>query len=134
MVAPRVLHVEVLVVLLGRPEVGRGHDPGHERLLEAVRRALDRALRVFRELLLGRVVVEDLGAILGPAVAELAAVVGGVGVVPEHVEELRVGDQLRVERDLHRLGVPGRLRRNLLVSGVALRPAGVTRDHGLHAR
>ena len=71
LVPDRILLVVVLVVLLGRIELGRGDDLGHDRLVEALR--LPRApASTPRPPLLLVVVGEDRGAVLAAAVAELA--------------------------------------------------------------
>ena len=51
---------------------------------------------------------EDRRAVLGADVPALAVHLGRVVEAPEPVDELAVGDLVRVERDLDRLGVAGR--------------------------
>src|SRR5437773_2041678 len=75
----RVLLVEVLVILLGRPEPGRRDDLRHHRLAELL---LDRTLRLLGRFLLRLVGDEDRRAILIPAIAELPARRERIDVVP----------------------------------------------------
>ncbi len=75
--------------------------------------------------LLGLVVDEDRRRVLETRVAELAARVRRVDVVPEDVEELLVGHLLRIEDDLDRLAVSRPARPDFVVRRARLRPARV---------
>ena len=68
LVAHRVSQVEVLVIILGRIELGCRDDFGHDGLFEA---ALQGLLGFFRQPLLRLILIEDGGAILAAEVAEL---------------------------------------------------------------
>src|SRR5207247_10082684 len=85
LVANRVLAVVVLMIFLGRIEGARHLDRRQDRLLEGLR-FLERRLRGFRRAPLGIVVIEDRGAVLRAAVAELAVRHRRIDVDPEHVE------------------------------------------------
>src|SRR5919197_4190908 len=94
----------LLVVVLGLVEGGRGDDLGRDALREP---RLHLGLRGERLLLLLRRVEEDRGAVLAADVRALAVPLSGVVRAPEEVEQLLVGDDRRIELDLHRLGVAG---------------------------
>src|SRR6185369_11454576 len=83
-IAHRVLLEEVLVVLLRRPELARLGDLRHHRILELL---LDDLLRRLRRLPLRLVEVEDPGAVLVAAIAELPARRERIDRVPEDPEQ-----------------------------------------------
>src|SRR5437867_10759285 len=95
-----------LVVLLRAIERGRGRDLGDDRPLEAPG-LLEARLRGARRRLLLPGVEEDRRAVLLADVGALAVQLRRVVVLPEHVEELLVGDACRVVLHLHALGVAG---------------------------
>jgi hypothetical protein len=68
---------------------------------------LERLLRRLRQSSLLLVVIVDGRAILCPDIAELPIWRNGIDVLPEHVEELRVGDFRRILDDFHGLRVAG---------------------------
>src|SRR5262245_48347373 len=129
LVVVRLLVVEVLVVLLGAVEGGEGHDLGDERPGEVARPALECRPGLLGEAALRRIVIEDGGAILAAAVAELAVGRDGIDVVPEHLEQLLITDPGRVIGDLDRLGVAGAPGGDLLVARVLRGAAAVAHDH-----
>ena len=68
---------------------------------------------------------EDRGTVLIPDVPTLPVQLRRIVLAPEDVEQLAVGDPLGVERDLHDLGMAGRVRADVLVGRVPGVPAGV---------
>ena len=78
-----ILPIEVLMTFLRRVERGRRRDQRHDRLPKP---PLEAPLRLLREPLLRRVVVEDRRVVLRPVVAELAVGLERIDVVPERVE------------------------------------------------
>ena len=91
------------MVLLGVPPLLGGQDLGDD--LAAVPLLVGGLCDLARNLLLLGVVEEDAGAVLRAAV--VALLVGGRGVVHavEELDQLAVGDLLRVEDDLGGLSV-----------------------------
>src|SRR6478752_8946299 len=85
-----VLLVVILVIVLRGPEFGGRGDLGHDRTLERLGLLQLRARLLGQPFLFGREVV-DAAAVLGAGVAELAILRGRVDVVPENVEQFRVG-------------------------------------------
>src|SRR5205807_2444104 len=83
--------------------------------------------------LLGVAVVEDRRAILRALVRTLPVERGRVVHREERVEDLPERDDLRVEGDLDRLGVPGAPRAHLTVRGIRHGAAGIAGDHAFHA-
>ncbi len=71
--------------------------------------------------------IEDGHAVLAAAVHELTAAVGGVHMPPENIQQLVVGDFIRVVDDFHGLDVARAAGRHLVVSGVFHLAAGVSR-------
>src|SRR3989442_11052432 len=102
---PALLEV-ALVVLLGAVEGRRRRDLGDDRPAEAPRRLAARLRGARRRLLRGGV-EEDRRAVLRADVGALAVQLGRVVVLPEHVEQLLVGDARRVVLHLHGPGVAG---------------------------
>src|SRR5437879_4004456 len=106
LVPHRILDVEILVIVFGRPELSTRHDrcddifPERFRLREPFFGGFGEAL-----LLVG--VIEDRGAVLASYVAKLPVPHGRIDVLPEHFEELFVAHLLRIVEDLHDLRVPG---------------------------
>src|SRR3989338_6205887 len=125
LVARRVSQVEVLVVILGRIELGCRDDFGHDGLFET---ALQGRLGFLREAFLCFLVVENGRPILIPEVAKLAVGRERVDIVPEDVEEFFVADFFRIVGHLHRFGVAGGAGDDFVVSRVLFRAAGEARD------
>ncbi len=134
---------EILVVVLRRIETFQRLDAGDDGRAEDVLpgQLLDVGLG---DALLGRGGEEDLRAVAGTRVGTLAVELGGVvGDGEVEPQQLPVGDALRVEGDLHRLGVAGRLGSHHLVVRGRLAAARVAGDdlghpldvleHALHA-
>src|SRR5919202_89187 len=119
-----------LVVLLGPVEVRGGRDLGYHRLAVSGLLALPGGQG--GGLLLGRV-EEDRRAVLRTAVGTLAVELRGVVELPEHDEQLVVGDPLGVELDLDDLRVAGAPRAHLLVARVLERAAEVADGGADHA-
>src|SRR5262249_14484892 len=82
-VADRILHVEILVIFPALGNRPRRHDWRIDRLLEPL---LHRRFRALRQPALLVVAIEDGGAVLIAAIAELAILHQRIDVVPEHVE------------------------------------------------
>src|SRR5439155_13189764 len=116
--------VVVLVVVLGLVEWSGRYNLGLDRLLEA---RLIFGLRGLRQALLLVVVVEDRRAVLVAAIAELAVLRERIVVVPEHVEELFVGDLGRVVDDLDRLGMAGAAAADVIIGRIGELPASIAR-------
>src|SRR5258706_5503512 len=131
LVAERVLLVVVLVVLLGGIEGSGRHDLGLDGLLEAL---LHLGLRGLGQALLRLVAVEDRRAVLVPHVAELAVLHQRIDVVPERVEQLLVTDLRRIVGYLDGLDVAGAARGDLLVGGILLAAARISRSGRQDAR
>src|ERR1700691_4714447 len=77
---------------------------------------------------------EDGRAVLRPSVRPLAVELGGV--VHDRKEDLQdtaIADAVRVEGDLHRLGMPGRAGADRLVLGRVLAAAGIARYRARYA-
>ena len=68
---------------------------------------------------------EDRRTVAFAPVAELTAVVGGIDRPQEEIEDLAVADDRRVIGDLDRFVVTGAAARDLLVSRVGRRAAGL---------
>src|SRR5262245_26584499 len=124
----------VLVIGLGREE-RRLHRAGlgDDRALVNLRRIELRDV-VLRDLRLRLGLRDNLRAILrtgvGPLAVELRRVVRDR---EEDLQDLAVGNLLRVKRYLHGFGVAGAPRADGLVQGVLLRAAGITGHRILHA-
>src|SRR6185437_11785321 len=126
-VGDRVLARVILVVAFTHPEGGRPADLGGDRLVQHPR---DLGLHRLGLLLLRRVRGEHRRAVGRPAVADLAAGVGGVDVVEEGVDQLRVADLRGVIGDLDGFQVP----LVVLVGRVRTDAAGVAHHDPHHAR
>src|SRR5262245_19605566 len=87
LVAHGILPVIMLVVLLGRVELGSGNDLGHDRLREAPGFG-ELPLRLFGEAPLCLVVEKDRGAILPPVITELRVGRERINVMPENLQQL----------------------------------------------
>src|SRR4051794_16428411 len=96
----------VLVLGLGLPERDGLAELGHD-LAGPQARGVDVGDRVLGDLALLVARVEDLGAVAGADVVALAVLGCRVVDLEEELEDVPVGDALRVEDDLDRLGVPG---------------------------
>jgi murein DD-endopeptidase MepM/ murein hydrolase activator NlpD len=128
-----VLREVLLVVVLGVVEVGRVEDLGRD---VAVPRLAEGAL-VGRTRTLGRRLLRlaehiDARAVLRADVVALAHPFGGVVALPEHLEQLLVGDASRIEDDEHDLVVPGHSAAHLAIRRVRREAGGVPdrgRDH-----
>ena len=97
-----ILRAVALVIFLGRIERARGFD-FHRDHAEPLFHFL---LRRFRGHPLRFVVIENLGTILVPVIAELAIALGRIDVVPVDLQQRFVAHLRRVELHLLRLGVP----------------------------
>src|SRR5437870_3648848 len=120
----RVAGEELLVIVLGHVEWPGGDDLGDDGVIE------DLVLReggdhILGDRLLGRRVVEDRRPVLGADVMALAVERGGVVDGEEDFEEVPVGDDAGIERDLHRLGVARAARADRLVGRIRGLPADV---------
>src|SRR6185437_15724822 len=125
---PALLEV-LLVVLLRAPERARGGDLGHDRTGKPAA-AVERLLRTPRRRLLGRIQIEDRGAVLAANVRTLAVDRRGVVILPEHLQQ-SVETHLRgIELDLHHLGVAGAVGTDLLVGRVVGHAARVAHGGG----
>src|SRR5581483_10642454 len=109
--------VVIDVVRLGRVKGLERRDLGHDPVL-VVARGVDFADDLFGDLLLGLVVVEDGGAVLGPDVFALAVGRGRGVQLEEHLEQGPEGDDVRVEGNLDGLRVAGRAGADGLVGGI----------------
>src|SRR3954451_21993064 len=105
-VAARVALEVVLVLGLGLPERDGLADLGHD-LAGPQARGLDVGDRVLGDLALLVARVEDLGPVGRADVVALAVTGRRVVDLEEELEDVPVGDPLRVEDDLDRLGVTG---------------------------
>src|SRR5258708_38594286 len=130
-VSPRQALEIIMVVVLGWAERRRVGDLGHDRLRPAGLVALDGALGGFTLLI---IVYEDRRAVLRADVVHLAVLRRRIVQPEEEVEDLVVADLLRIEADLHRLGVAGRSLLPLLVRRVLERAAGVPGGRLDHTR
>ena len=90
-------------------------------------------LGVLGQALLLLVGIEDGTAVLRAPVRELAPGIRGIYVPPKHLEQLLVGNLVRIINHLDSLDVPGTASGNLTVGGVGLTTAGVARDGLEHA-
>ncbi len=127
-----VLLVVLLVVILGGIKRARRDELGDDGLV--VLAGFDeRGLAVLGGLLFVVVAVENGGAVLGARVGELAVDRRGVDVVPEHVEQLRVGHFLRVVEHLDGFRMAGFAAGNVLVARRGGLAAGVADDRFLDA-
>src|SRR6516162_6379473 len=134
-VAVRDLVQVLLVVVLGEVELAGRDDLGRDltvAVLGELLAVLGRGL--LRGLALLLVLVEDRGPVLGTDVVPLAHALRGVMRLPEHLEQLRVGDLARVEDDPHRLRVAGHTGAYLFVGRVGRVAALVAHRGGDHAR
>lgn len=102
-VAIRVLHVEVLVVVFCGEE---GCGVEDDRAYVGVKSCLNFITRRFSSFAL-TVRCEDGGAIGVASVAELTADVERIHVPPEEVQEVFIADHRRIENDLNGFVVPG---------------------------
>src|SRR5438105_9042327 len=116
-VARGVLLVEVLMILLRRVELARGHDLRRDGCAQLAA-LLERLPRRLRQPPLVLVPVEDRRAVLASPVAELPARRHRVDVVPEHLEKPSVAHFAGIVHDPDSLRVPGPARRHLLVRRV----------------
>src|SRR6478735_860461 len=116
LVSDGILLVVVLVILLGWVERARLNDFGIDMWKVSV--FLKLGFARFGRLTLAWVQIEDRAAVLTPVIAELLILDGGIDVVPEVVEQLRVRDLVRVVVDQHRFRVAGATAAHLLVGGI----------------
>ena len=126
LIADGVLAVIMLVILLGRIKLARGHDHGRDRLLEP---ALQRAFGLLGQSALRRVAVKDGCVVLRSEVAELTVQRQGIDVVPERAQQRFVGDLTGIVDDLNGLEVPRGTDRDLLVGRVGRAAAHVADGH-----
>src|SRR5690606_18684503 len=109
----------LLVVVLGEVERAGRDDLGGDRAVAgAGQHRLEGVPGGLGGGLLGVGVVEDHRAVLGADVVALAEALGGVVALPEDLEQVGVGDLLRVEDDADRLGVAGGAGADLFVGRV----------------
>src|SRR5690606_31471073 len=127
-VAHRVLVQVLLVVGLGVVERARLRDLRRHRTHAGITQrglvVLRRRLGGFPLFLVGPV---DGRAVLRADVVALPHALRRVVVLPEHLQQLFVGDPLRVVDHQHDLGVPGAPGADLLVRRVRREPTGVAR-------
>src|SRR5580704_18547189 len=110
------------MVLCRAPESRCGRDLRHD--WTSVFGLLAVARRDRRSLLL-RVVEENRRTVLIPDVGSLTVQLRWVVNLPEDIEELFVGDALRIVRDLDRLGMAGGVAADLAVCRILQVTAGV---------
>src|SRR5258708_2951542 len=114
----------LLVVILCWMKRNCRNDLSHDRLLEA-----PRLLQLFfREpgfALLLRDVEKDRRAVLRSIVRTLAVELGGVVVLPEHLEQFLVGEFCGIVIYFDRLGVAGAVAAHVLIGRIGEVPAGV---------
>ena len=107
------------MVVLGVVEGPGGLDLGRHRVLAGgPQRLVVGVAGHLRRRLLGVVGEVDARAVLGADVVALAHALGRVVLLEEDLQQVGVGDLLRVEGDQHRLGVAGLRRADLLVGRV----------------
>src|ERR1039458_7262611 len=111
----------------GSPERRRRRDLGHHRPVRCCR---DTCLCFGGDGLLGWVVKEDRRTVLISDVWTLAVELGRVVECVEPLHQTLIADLLRIELDLHRLGMAGPVTANLLVGGFVGMAAGVS-DRGV---
>src|SRR2546426_6085803 len=105
LVPHRIIDVEILVIVLGGPDLSGRHDRCDNIVLERFR-LREHPFGGLGETFLLFGVIEDRGAVLAADVAELPVSYGRIDVFPEHFEELFVAHLLRIVDDLHDLRVP----------------------------
>jgi len=133
-VAVRNLVQVLLVVVLGEVELAGRDDLGGDVAVAGFAQLLaELGGRLLGGRLLLRTVVEDRRTVLGADVVALAHALGRVVRLPEHLDQLGVGDLLRIEHDANRLRVPGPAGADLLVGRVLGEPALVAHSGGDHA-
>ena len=121
----------VLVVVLGRPELGERDDLRHDRVAEALPGP---GLGFFGGgLLLGRGVKDDR-AVLAADIVALPVHLRRVVHDPEIIEELPQARLRRVKIDLDDLGMPRGAAAHFLVGGIARRPARIPAGDMRHPR
>src|SRR5215207_5025797 len=107
-VAVGVLRKVLLVVVLGKVELGRRQNLGRDRTVTGLgERLLVLAARPFRRLPLRLVVVVNAGAVLRADVVALPHALRRVVALPEHLQQVLVGHLLRVEDHEHHFVVAG---------------------------
>src|SRR5260370_25527322 len=107
--------VPLLVIRLRDPELPRGSDLGGDPIAERLLRLVARSER---RLLLLDSKSKDRRAILRSAVGALAVAAGGIVRLPEELQELLIAHLRGIELDQHRLGGPGPVPADVLVTGV----------------
>jgi len=112
------------MVFLGAVEGRRRLDGGDDRPAEALRRCERGDGGLCLRLLLARV-DEDHRTVLGAEVRSLAVEGGGIMVGEEDFEQPPIGDALRVEGDLHHLGMAGVAAAHIMVARLGEGAAGV---------
>src|SRR5690606_15113786 len=128
LVAGWILLVVVLVVLLGRPELRRRHDPGDDCLLQLLLRGRLALLRGCHLVLADRV---DGGGVAVAAVAELPVRISRIDRVKEIGDELVVGEARVVEQNRDGLAVTGG--RMVEIGRIGGRATDITRGGRQHA-
>src|SRR5215211_8125012 len=114
-----------------RPEASGGGDLGDYPPLPL---ALARVARGHGRLLLRLIVYEHSGAVLAADVPALAVASGGIVALPERVEQLLVGDRVRVILHLDGLGMASAAAADPLVRRILDLAARVTHGRTGHAR
>ena len=132
-VPERIFFVVVLMIFLGRIEFTCLNDLGHYRFPERLVFLKSFFLLQGTALLLFAG-IEDGASVLIAAITELAIFDSRVDVAPEDVQQLVVTDFGRVEDDLDHFGVSRTTGGNLLVSGILLASARISRGDGDHSR
>src|SRR5437879_13402239 len=100
LVPHRILDVEILVIVLGGPELSGRHDRCDNIVLERFR-PCERSFGGLGETFLLVAVIEDRGAVLASYVAKLPVSHGRIDVFPEHFEDLFVVNLLKYVDDRH---------------------------------
>ena len=120
------------MVILGQVEFVEGSHLRHDRTIPDVL-AIQLVDDFLRDRLLLIVMIKDRRAVLRARVVTLAVERGRVVDHEEHIQDFLEGDDLRVERYLHHLGVTGRPGAHLLVARVGHLSARITRFNRYHA-
>ncbi len=114
------------MIVLGEIEFARGRDLGGDGA-ETLRRQrlLVRRLRRVGGLALRIAEGVDRRAILGADIVALAHALRRVVIFPERLQQLLVGDLLRIEHDQHHFGMTGAARTDLFIGRIGRMSAGI---------
>ena len=125
-IARRILGEILLMIVLGEIEFGRRRDLGGDGaetlgskrlLIHRLRRVGGFALRIAERV--------DRRTILRADIVALAHALRRVVIFPERLQQLLVGDLLRIEHDQHHFGVTGAARADLFIGRVGGVAAGI---------